>query len=346
VVQLGMYDNEASAARRWDMEALRLRGEQTPLNFPHLKPIYMKQLSQLTHFGKNDPDPDVVLYGPPPELNDELLAQYQDDPECSKKMAMDPVPSRDRHPLSRGMPLHAQLQASDIVIAPIVTSMNNRDPRQFHGQPGGGNVAEQMHHSMPPMPSPTFHTMEGAHAPIPILGGHPHMNGQSSAIVPMDSVHSGLPSAKALLKSGSSAVSETLHLATDNGSSPTAEPQGVKVVPETVLTHVRRMMESVVKAAEKDIQGAQERYDRAMDVLIIGEAMKREAQICVDVSRVRKEAAQKLLMKFGTVLDPAVPNSQEGQQGQQVPQIQQVQQDQQGQEVQQVQQGQQEQQGE
>ena len=52
-------------------------------------------------------------------------------------------------------------------------------------------------------------------------------------------------------------------------------------------------------------QGAQERLARAMEVLVLGEMMRREAQISVDVSRVRKEAAEKLLMKFRVVLEPS-----------------------------------------
>ena len=63
---------------------------------------------------------------------------------------------------------------------------------------------------------------------------------------------------------------------------------------------------SFVKCSETCLlhQGAHERLTRAMDVLVIGEAMRREAQICIDVSRVRKEAAEKLLLKFEAVLEP------------------------------------------
>lgn len=46
VVQLGMYDDEDSAARRWDMEAIRLRGNNTQLNFPTLKPLYVEQIKE------------------------------------------------------------------------------------------------------------------------------------------------------------------------------------------------------------------------------------------------------------------------------------------------------------
>lgn len=46
VVQLGMYDDEDSAARRWDMEAIRLRGHGTQLNFPTLKPLYVEQIKE------------------------------------------------------------------------------------------------------------------------------------------------------------------------------------------------------------------------------------------------------------------------------------------------------------
>lgn len=46
VVQLGMYDSESAAARRWDMEAVRLRGDRTQLNFPTLKSAYLRHLEE------------------------------------------------------------------------------------------------------------------------------------------------------------------------------------------------------------------------------------------------------------------------------------------------------------
>lgn len=79
VVQLGMYDNEDSAARRWDMEAIRLRGDNTQLNFPELKALYVSRVQ----------DAEKYNLGYDVDLPKELLSITLGDANHHKDLTMD-----------------------------------------------------------------------------------------------------------------------------------------------------------------------------------------------------------------------------------------------------------------
>lgn len=334
VVQLGMYDDENTAARRWDIEAIRLRGNKTQLNFPSLKAAYRTHLEtaeKLNLSYDSDlpenalPDPDTLGSGLDASTRftgvfctatGRWKAQFSNCGETVELGTFDSEATAARRWDMEAVRVRgdeAQLNFPSLKPSYLKHLRQSDDPEIGFGLENPSTslpldtVQDGRYSTAAPSALYQMFTPSNPLQEINPLGGDEFTWGDADTRDSIPTSLSTFPTdaQRHLLDDTLQAsLQETLTdpwamLSLVTSSEDCREP---KMVPEAIVQQMRNTLEGIVSAADKDIEMMKTRLVYASHIVQYGESMKEDAQMCKSLYTTRQQSAALLLEKFSQEL--------------------------------------------